>query len=74
MFRPWKLSFSFGRALQASVLKAWGGKMDEATIKEAQKTLRHRALCNKMAALGKYEGEDETSAASESLFVANHTY
>jgi len=72
--RPWKLSFSFGRALQASVLKAWGGKMDEATIKEAQKTLRHRALCNKMAALGKYEGEDETSAASESLFVANHTY
>merc|ERR1711970_663414 len=29
--RPWKLSFSFGRALQASVLKAWGGKMDEAT-------------------------------------------
>lgn len=26
--RPWVLSFSFGRALQASALKAWGGKKD----------------------------------------------
>ena len=24
---PWTLTFSYGRALQASVLKAWGGKV-----------------------------------------------
>jgi len=71
--RPWKMSFSFGRALQASVLKAWGGNDTEEAIKAAQDALCHRALCNKMAALGKYEGEKETAAASESLYVANHT-
>lgn len=70
--RPWKLSFSFGRALQASVLRAWQGKPEN--TEEAQKTLCHRAMCNKMAALGTYEGEKETAAASESLFVANHSY
>ena len=41
LLRPWKLTFSYGRALQASVLKAWGGK-DE-NISAAQKTLIHRA-------------------------------
>jgi len=70
--RPWKLSFSFGRALQASVLRAWQGKPEN--TQEAQKTLCHRAMCNKMAALGTYQGEKETAAASESLFVANHSY
>merc|ERR1711970_955135 len=70
--RPWKLSFSFGRALQASVLRAWQGKAENTV--EAQKTLCHRAMCNEMAALGTYEGEKETAAASESLFVANHSY
>ena len=44
------------------------------SIKAAQDALCHRALCNKLAALGKYEGEKETAAASESLYVANHTY
>ena len=44
------------------------------TLKAAQDALCHRALCNKLAALGKYEGEKETAAASESLYVANHTY
>merc|ERR1711990_782302 len=72
--RPWKLSFSFGRALQASVLRAWGGADTAEAIKAAQDALCHRALCNKLAALGKYEGEKETAAASESLYVANHTY
>jgi fructose-bisphosphate aldolase class I len=70
--RPWKLSFSYGRALQASVLKAWAGK-DE-NVAAAQDTLLHRASCNHLACLGTYQGEEETKAASESLFVANHTY
>lgn len=39
--KPWVLSFSFGRALQASVLKAWQGKDDK--VKEAQQVLLHRA-------------------------------
>merc|ERR1712176_1203568 len=72
--RPWKLSFSYGRALQASVLKAWGGSRDDATITAAQKVLMHRATSNKLAALGKYEGEEASGAAAESLFVANHSY
>ncbi|CAJ0942148.1 unnamed protein product, partial [Mesorhabditis belari] len=72
LLRPWKLTFSYGRALQASVLKAWGGK-DE-NIEKAQKTLLHRAQANGMAAMGKYEGEDAAGAAAESLFVAKHSY
>merc|ERR1711868_193715 len=72
--RPWKLSFSYGRALQASVLKAWGGKTDGASVLNAQKVLLHRATSNNLAALGTYEGEKASEAASESLFVANHSY
>merc|ERR1711990_1091317 len=56
------------------VLRAWGGADTAEAIKAAQDALCHRALCNKLAALGKYEGEKETAAASESLYVANHTY
>jgi len=70
--KPWKLTFSYGRALQASVLKAWGGK-DE-NIVNAQKVLLQRARANGFASLGKYEGEDANSAAAESLFVAKHAY
>jgi hypothetical protein len=42
--KPWTLTFSYGRALQASVLKAWEGK-DE-NIETAQKVLLHRARAN----------------------------
>jgi len=70
--KPWPLTFSYGRALQASVLKAWGGK-DE-NVKAAQAELIKRASCNGAAALGKYSGEEGSSAAGESLFVANHAY
>ncbi|CAJ0599015.1 unnamed protein product [Cylicocyclus nassatus] len=72
LLKPWKLTFSYGRALQASVLKAWQGK-DE-NIEAAQKVFLHRAQANGMAALGKYEGEDAAGAAAESLFVAKHAY
>lgn len=70
--RPWALSFSFGRALQASVLKAWQGK-DE-NIKAAQDMYMRRARANGEATYGKYAGEEQIGAASESLFVAKHTY
>ena len=39
--KPWALTFSYGRALQASVLKAWGGKADN--VKAAQEELLKRA-------------------------------
>jgi len=47
---PWKLSFSYGRALQQPSLKAWLGK--EENISLAQNALSHRALMNKLAANG----------------------
>ncbi|KAJ1374338.1 Fructose-bisphosphate aldolase 2 [Parelaphostrongylus tenuis] len=72
LLKPWKLTFSYGRALQASVLKAWQGK-DE-NVEAAQKVLLHRAKANGMAALGKYEGEDAAGAAAESLFIEKHAY
>jgi len=70
--KPWALSFSYGRALQASVLKAWGGK-DE-NVAAAQKELLKRAYLNNQAVLGKYQGEDVSEGAGSSLFTANHSY
>jgi len=68
----WSLSFSFGRALQASALKAWGGNMDNKAAAQAAFLTRARANC--LAAQGKYENEDASASANESLFVANHSY
>ncbi|XP_048768054.1 fructose-bisphosphate aldolase-like [Ostrea edulis] len=70
--KPWALSFSFGRALQASVLKAWQGK-DE-NLKAAQEQLLTRAKANGLAAVGKYQGGGAGKASGESLFVADHRY
>jgi len=70
--KPWTLTFSYGRALQASVLKAWQGK--SANLGVAQKVLLHRAKANGDAQLGKYTGEEGAASAAESLFVAKHAY
>lgn len=72
LLKPWTLTFSYGRALQASVIKAWAGK-DE-NIEAAQKVLLHRAKANGEAQLGKYAGEENAAAAAESLFIKNHAY
>jgi len=50
--RPWKLSFSYGRALQAAPLKAWGGK--PGNVKAGQAAFLERAKANGAATLGKY--------------------
>jgi fructose-bisphosphate aldolase class I len=50
-FRPWYLSFSYGRALQASALKAWKG--EAANVQAAQQAFMARAKANSDAALGK---------------------
>jgi fructose-bisphosphate aldolase class I len=59
---PWQLSFSYGRALQARVLKAWKG--NEANSAEAQRAFHHRAWCNSKARFGKYSEEMETAKAA----------
>ena len=49
----WKLSFSYGRALQAGALKAWSGDAENVFI--AQDILSHRAKMNNLAAQGKWD-------------------
>lgn len=49
---PWELSFSYGRALQAPSLKAWGG--DPANVSIAKKIFFHRCKCNGAARSGSY--------------------
>jgi fructose-bisphosphate aldolase class I len=54
---PWPLSFSFGRALQNSAMKAWGGQSEN--VKTAQTIFLHRAKMNSLATRGKYRGEND---------------
>ncbi len=54
---PWRLSFSYGRALQASVLQAWRG--DVANKSVAQQVLYQRARLNSAATQGQYNAEME---------------
>jgi fructose-bisphosphate aldolase class I len=55
--QPWELSFSFGRALQAPVLRAWAG--DDGNRLAAQAALLHRATLNGAARHGSYSAEME---------------
>jgi len=55
--KPWRLSFSYGRALQQSAMKTWGG--DSSRVSDAQKAFYHRAKCNGAASLGEYNEEME---------------
>jgi len=50
--RPWKLSFSYGRALQAASLKAWGGKPDK--LAAGQAAFLKQAKANGAATTGTY--------------------
>ncbi|XP_021954513.1 fructose-bisphosphate aldolase isoform X2 [Folsomia candida] len=71
--KPWALTFSFGRALQASVLKAWAGKPEN--IKAGQDELLKRAKADSEASLGKYvAGTVVGAAAAKDLFVKDHKY
>jgi fructose-bisphosphate aldolase class I len=55
--RPWKLSFSYGRALQDEALKEWRGQA--ANLKPAQAAFYHRAKCISAASLGRYASSME---------------
>jgi fructose-bisphosphate aldolase class I len=56
---PWQLTFSYGRALQAPALKAWGGKPDG--VKAGQAAFFKRARLNGLAHAGKYRREMEAA-------------
>ncbi|XP_015261701.1 PREDICTED: fructose-bisphosphate aldolase B [Gekko japonicus] len=71
--KPWKLTFSYGRALQASALAAWVGKAENK--KAAQEAFCTRAKINGLACRGQYATSGKSSAAaSQSLFTASYTY
>ncbi len=55
--KPWRLTFSFARALQEKPMEIWGGKSEN--ISAAQKAFSHRARCNGAASQGRYNDEME---------------
>jgi fructose-bisphosphate aldolase class I len=58
---PWKLTFSYGRALQAAPQKAWSGKTEN--VAAAQRAFTHRAMMNSLAAKGQWKQDLEKKAA-----------
>ena len=58
---PWKMTFSYGRALQAAPQKAWSGKSEN--VAAAQRAFLHRARMNGLASQGKWKPSLEKEAA-----------
>ena len=59
--RPWKLSYSYGRALQDEALNTWRGRQEY--LADAQQAFNHRAKCDSTATLGRYTTAMETESA-----------
>jgi len=70
--KPWNLSFSYGRALQATCIKTWKGQKE--IVEAALAAVYARAKANSEASLGKYKGGTGGESASQSLFVSNYVY
>jgi fructose-bisphosphate aldolase class I len=70
--KPWALTFSYGRALQQSCLKAWMG--EDSNVGAAQTALMVRAQANSLAALGQYQGGAGGEGANTSTFVKGYVY
>jgi len=58
---PWKLTFSYGRALQHAPQTAWSGRAEN--VAAAQRAFAHRARMNGLAALGQWKSDLEKKAA-----------
>ncbi len=58
---PWRVTFSYGRALQAAPQKAWSGKPEN--VAAAQRAFGHRAAMNGLATLGQWQADLERKAA-----------
>jgi fructose-bisphosphate aldolase, class I len=59
---PWKLTFSYGRALQAAPQKAWSGKADN--VGAGQQAFNHRARMNSLATKGEWKADLEAKKAA----------
>jgi fructose-bisphosphate aldolase class I len=59
---PWKLTFSYGRALQAAPQKAWSGKADN--VGAGQQAFNHRAQMNGLASKGEWKADLEKKKAA----------
>ncbi|WP_424630572.1 class I fructose-bisphosphate aldolase [Bradyrhizobium sp. SYSU BS000235] len=59
--QPWKLTFSYGRALQNAPQKAWSGK--PANVQAAQQAFTHRAHMNSLASKGEWKADLESRRA-----------
>jgi fructose-bisphosphate aldolase class I len=70
--RPWRLTFSYGRALQKTCIKTWGGKKEN--FAAGQQALFVRAKANGAAAEGKYTGDAASKTSTESSYVKNYKY
>ncbi len=57
---PWKLTFSYGRALQQPALQAWGGKCEN--VAAGQRAFNHRARMNGLASIGDWAVSHEVAA------------
>jgi len=58
---PWRLTFSYGRALQAAPQKAWSGRSEN--VAAAQRAFTHRAMMNSLATRGQWKQDLEKKAA-----------
>jgi fructose-bisphosphate aldolase class I len=58
---PWRLTFSYGRALQAAPQRAWSGKPEN--VAAGQRAFTHRARMNSLAARGEWKADLEKKAA-----------
>ncbi len=58
---PWRLTFSYGRALQHAPQKTWAGKSEN--VAAAQRAFSHRAAMNGAATMGQWKQEMERKAA-----------
>uniref|UniRef100_A0A3Q3GRF3 Fructose-bisphosphate aldolase n=1 Tax=Kryptolebias marmoratus TaxID=37003 RepID=A0A3Q3GRF3_KRYMA len=70
--KPWVLTFSFGRALQASALRAWRGHKENE--KTATEQFIKRAEVNSLACQGKYAGGENHGEAAQRVYGSCHAY
>jgi fructose-bisphosphate aldolase, class I len=69
--KPWRLSFSYGRALQDDALEAWHGQSEN--VPAGQRAFYHRARCDSAAALGRYREELESGPAGPNTTTKGDT-
>ncbi|KAM9853721.1 fructose-bisphosphate aldolase C-A [Aulostomus maculatus] len=70
--KPWILTFSFGRALQASALRAWRGHKENE--KAATEQFVKRAEINSLACRGKYTSSDNYADSVQGVYGSCHAY